>query len=108
MDMAGPPPALPPSTLTVPAAPTVLAAPTVPAAPTTPENVVLYFELLLKVQQPLKCVRTAQHKLKNEKQEDISIGPIDVCSDVTWEQFLFTIANILQSKPANLAIMTFK
>ena len=95
---------------TVPVVPTTPAAPTVSAAtrPAAPAAAIWSFELLLKVQQPSKQVHTAQRKLKNEKQDNISISPVDVNSDITWEQLLLTVSDMFQSKPANLAIANFE
>jgi len=123
MDAEAPPPAyqleVPGPPTVVPAAPPVHPAPNVPApvppartrVPTAtpiPAPEARTFELLLKIQQPSKRIRTAQRKLKTEKQDDISIGPTDIRSNITWEQFTTTIAEVLQTQPSNLNVVSFE
>jgi hypothetical protein len=66
------------------------------------------FELMLSVLQPPKRVRTATKKTKTEKQDALSIGPVNCNTAMGWDMFLATVSRMLDVQPGNLAINSFE
>jgi hypothetical protein len=57
---------------------------------------------------PEKRVRQRGGKTKNEKQEAIKKGPIEVSIEIGWSLFLDKVAELVQTKAVNLITDTFE
>jgi hypothetical protein len=66
------------------------------------------FELLAYIIMPDKQVHQRGGKTKNEKQEAIKKGPIEVSIEIGWSLFLDKVAELVQMKAVNLITDTFK
>ena len=66
------------------------------------------FELLVHVIMPEKRVRQRGGKTKNEKQEPIKKGPIEVSIEIGWDSFLDEVADLVQTTTANLIVDGFE
>jgi hypothetical protein len=72
----------------------------VPVRPPTP------FELLIQVVQPIKRARGATKKTKGEEVK--SYGPISFTADISWDNFIATIAKELSCRDEQLNVTTFE
>jgi hypothetical protein len=66
------------------------------------------FKLLAHIIMPDKRVHQHGGKTKNEKQEAIKKGPIEVSLKIGWSLFLDKVAELVQTKAVNLITDTFE
>jgi hypothetical protein len=61
-------------------------------------------ELLVQVMIPDKCVQQWGGKTKNEKQDAIKKGPMDLQVNMVWDTLLLQIAEPIQTEVENLIV----
>jgi hypothetical protein len=79
-----------------------------PKIDSTQAPVYTIFELLAHIIMPDKQVHQCGGKTKNEKQEAIEKGPIEVSIEIRWSLFLDKVAELVQMKVVNLITDTFE
>ncbi|PPR06840.1 hypothetical protein CVT26_003830 [Gymnopilus dilepis] len=65
------------------------------------------FELLIEVLQPEKKVRSGPGRAKTVKVDPLKFGPLNVSSDIAWDDFLEAVSKQVATTAPNLAVSTF-